>query len=123
MDLTAVPFTIVTAFFGFKTVKGIVLVRDGNLFLKFDATNKDDFRDFYSSDLHEKKIPVRDLENIKWERGWFRAVLTLTVASDKLMAGIPGSEIREIKLNISRPYRADAERLIARLRLLNPDLK
>ncbi|HMB97603.1 MAG TPA: hypothetical protein VKM36_03920 [Balneolaceae bacterium] len=123
MDLTAVPFTIVTAFFGIKTVKGVVLVRDGNLILKFNATDNGDTRDFYKRDLREKKIPVSDLENIDWERGWLRAVIILTVATDQLTSGIPGSEKRRIKLNIARPYRADAERLIARLRLMNSDLK
>lgn len=115
MDLTAIPFTIENVFFRIKTTKGVVLVRDGNLVLKFHETDKEDHL--------EKMIPVKELEKIEWERGWLRAVVILTVTSDKQSAGIPGSDKRKIKLNISRPYRADAERLIARLRLLNPDLK
>jgi len=122
MDLTAVPFTITTVFFGIKTVKGVVLVRNGNLILKFITNDKDKFSDHYRVESTEEMIPVEDLKSIEWERGWFQAVIIITVASGKLAAGVPGFAKGRIKLNIGRPYRADAERLIARLRLLNPEL-
>ena len=122
MDLTAVPFTITTIFFGIKTVKGVVLVRNGNLILKFNTSEKDKFSDHYRGELTEEMIPVEELETIEWERGWFQAVIIITVASGKLAACVPGSAKGKIKLNIGRPFRSDAERLIARLRLLNPEL-
>jgi len=120
MNLTGVPFEIPNVSYGFKVVKGVLRVRERSLVLEFEV--KDVFGLFFKSDLREEVIPIKNLDRIEWKRGWFQSVFIIGASSMKVFADIPGSKQGKINLKIKRPYRADAERLILRVRLIQSEL-
>ncbi len=120
-DLTGVPFEIPNVFLGLQVVKGVIRVRETSVILEFDV--KDAFGGFIRNELREEIISIQQLEKAEWRRGLFRSYIFLKARSMKTFSNIPGSEQAALKLKIRRPYRADAERLYSRLRLIMSDLK
>lgn len=113
-DTQAVAFEIPDVNMGFKKATGLVNLSGEELVLEFQE--EDAFIGVFQSDVKEVRIPLDQLQEIRFKKGWFSSKLILEARSLKVFRELPGSG-HKVTLKIKRGDRKDADRLISKIRL------
>ncbi len=116
VDLTGVPFEIPNLFFGLKSVNGVIRVREKSIILEFDE--KDILGGFIKNEMHEFKIPAGELQAVTLKRGILKSTVTLAFRESIKNQLLPWISGNIIVLKIPREFRADADRLLTRLKMM-----
>lgn len=120
-ETKAVPFEIPTVNHGFQMAGGLLKLEGEYLALEFQV--KDALFEVFKSDVEEVKISLRDLQEIRYKKGWFSAKITLEARSLKVLEDIPGTEMTECVLKVKRKDRKDAENLVSKARLTMSEMR
>jgi len=121
IDLTGLPFEIPNILFGFKSVKGVIRVREKSLIFEF--YEKDMLGGFIKNEMHEVEIPSGDIRSVTLIRGVLKSNVILGILRSKKTDLIPGISGNGLVLKIPREFRADADRLVTRIRkIMESDL-
>ena len=111
----SVPFEIADINHGFQLAKGILKIRKDHLELEFEV--QDAILGVISSGVQTVSILFDDLEDIRYEKGWFGAKIILKATSMKALEDLPGSEQATAELKIKRKNRKEAESVVSSARV------
>ena len=116
VDLTGVPFEIPNLFFGLKSVNGVIRVREKSIILEFDE--KDILGGFIKNEMHEAEIQSGELKSVALKRGVLKSKIILVFRESIKNQLLPEISGDIIILKIPREFRADADRLLTRLKMM-----
>lgn len=112
----SVPFEISEVSYGLKKARGLMRLKKEGIELEFEV--EDSFIGFFKSGVTTILVPFSDLEEIKFDKGWFSGKVTLEGTSMKAFQDIPGTEVATCTLKIERKHKKEAEALISKARML-----
>lgn len=111
----SVPFEIADINHGFQLAKGIFKVRKDHVELEFEV--QDAILGVISSGVQTVSIMFDDLEDIRYQKGWFGAKVILKTTSMKVLEDLPGSEQALVELKIKRKNRKEAQAVVSKARV------
>lgn len=111
----SVPVEISNINNGLQVAKGLLKVREDDLHLEFEV--KDNFVGLIKSGVRSAVISYADLEDLRFEKGWWSAQIILEGRSMKVFEDLPGSEQGRLKLKVKRSDREDAQNVISSARV------
>lgn len=119
----SVPVEISNINHGLQVAKGLLKVKEDGLHLEFEV--QDSFVGLIKSGVKTSVISYSDLENIRFEKGWWNGRVILEGISMKVFEDLPGSEQGRITFKVKRSNQADAQNTVssARVRLSEQKLK
>ncbi|MGM0545513.1 MAG: hypothetical protein ACQEST_02225 [Bacteroidota bacterium] len=119
----SVPIEIPNINHGLRVAKGLLKVKEDGLHLEFEV--KDSFIGLITSGVKSTVITYADLENIRFEKGWWHGNIILEGNSMKVFEEIPGSEQGRLTLKVKRSNKDDAQNTVssARVHLSEQKLK
>lgn len=117
----ALPFIIQGINHGLQEAKGLLKVNEEGLELEFEV--EDSFFGLFTSGVQVEQINYRDLEAIRFEKGWFRAQIVLKATSMQVLDKVPGSDHATATLKVKRGNRNMAEKVISHARMLHSEVK
>lgn len=103
----SVPVEIPNINHGLQVAKGLLKVKEDGLHLEFEV--QDSFVGLIKSGVKTSVISYSDLENIRFEKGWWNGKIILEGASMKVFENFPGSEQGRLRLKVNRSNRDDAQ--------------
>jgi len=112
----SVPFEISEVSHGLKKAQGLMRVKSEGIELEFEV--EDSFIGFFKSGVTTVLIPFKDLEEIKFNKGWFSGKVILEGTSMKVFQDIPGTEVATCTLKIERKNKKEAEALVSKAQML-----
>ena len=115
--MNAVPFQYDQLYGGLADCQGLVRLDGKDLCLEFQV--KDSIVGVLKSEVKQVRIPLRELSEVRLERGWFGWSTKLLIQADSLapVQDVPGMAQGRLLLGIARRDRPAAERLVAELAL------
>ena len=118
-----VPVDIPNINHGFQIAKGLLKVKEDGLHFEFEV--KDSFVGLITSGVRSSVISYADLEDLRFEKGWWNGKIILEGTSMKAFEELPGSEQGRLKLKVKHSNRDDAQSAVssARVRLSEYKLK
>ncbi|NIT60631.1 MAG: hypothetical protein GWN00_31845 [Aliifodinibius sp.] len=111
----SVPVEIPNINHGFQVAKGLLKVKEDGLHFEFEV--KDSFVGMITSGVQSSIIPYTDLENVRFEKGWWNGKVILEGTSMKAFEDLPGSEQGRLKLKVKRSDRDDAQNAVSSARV------
>ena len=111
-----VPFVTDKAFGGLAEVNGQMRFENDELVLEFQV--KDAILGAVKSAVKELAIPLEDIHDLVFEKGWFRRRLTLRTRSMAALEGLPGAEGSELVVKVAKQDAQAAKELASHLLLL-----
>ncbi|MEL7835223.1 hypothetical protein [Fodinibius sp. Rm-B-1B1-1] len=122
-SIPSVPFEIPNIYHGIQVAKGLLKVREEGLHFEFEV--EDSFLGMIKSGVKTETIFYRDLEGIRFEKGWWNGKVVLEGTSMKVFDNFPGSEQGRLTLKVKRSNRDDAQNAVssARVHLSEQKLK
>lgn len=118
---SSVPFEIPDVNYGFKTVKGLLKLRDKGLELEYETT--DSFFGVMKSGVKTILLPFENLEKIEFDKKWFSGMVIIEGHSMKDFEDVPGSDRARCELKIKRKNRKEAENLVSKARAMLSEYK
>jgi hypothetical protein len=112
--MDAVPFSIESVY-GLARVSGLIRFQEDSLFLEFQS--KDAVFGVVKSGLKEIRLPLADVPDVEFQRGWIESHLRLRVRRMALLSDLPGAEPGEAVLKVARRHRDAASELASRVLL------
>jgi hypothetical protein len=106
--VTSLPFTV-SMLYGAARATGLVRLEGMSLLVEYEL--KDRVFGLIRSELKEVRLPLRDVESIAVERGWWGDVLVLRVSTLRAARTLPGQDKGTVRLDVARKDRAAAEQL------------
>jgi serine/threonine protein kinase len=104
---------------GHVAARGLVGPDDDALILEFEFTKKNIWKKFKAffkepDGPQEVRIPLREIASLSYGWGWGRSPRSLILKGTRLrtLAGVPGSEMGQVRLFIPRDDRPAARRLV-----------
>ncbi|PAU93017.1 hypothetical protein CK503_13925 [Aliifodinibius salipaludis] len=122
-SIPSVPVEIPNINHGLQVAKGLLKVKEDGLHLEFEV--KDSIVGLITSGVKSVVVTYVDLENIRFEKGWWNAKIIVEGKSMKVFEALPGSEQGRLKLKVKRSDRDDAQNAVssARVHLSEQKLK
>lgn len=117
----SVPFEIPNVNHGFQVAKGLLKLREDGVELEFET--KDAFLGVISSGVQSVVLFYKDLESIRFKKGWFSGKIILEATSMRIFENLPGSEQATCELKVKRKHREEAEKLISTARMYHSEHK
>jgi hypothetical protein len=119
----SVPVEISNINHGFQEAKGLMKVKEDGLYLEFEV--KDSFVGLITSGVRSAVISYADLEDVRFEKGWWFGKIILEGMSMKVFEDLPGSEQGRVRFKVKRSDRDDAKNAVssARVHLSEQKLK
>lgn len=111
----SVPVEISNINHGLQVAKGLLKVKEDGLHLEFEV--EDSFLGIIKSGVKTETISYRNLEDIRFEKGWWNGKIILEGASMKVFETFPGSEQGRLKLTVKRSNRNDAQNAVSSARV------
>ncbi|WP_445666707.1 hypothetical protein [Fodinibius sp. AD559] len=111
----SVPVEIPNINYGFQVAKGLLKVKEDGLYLEFEV--EDSIVGLITSGVKSAMITYADLDDIRFEKGWWSAKIILEGTSMKVFETLPGSEQGRLKLKIKRSDRDDAQNAVSSARV------
>ncbi|MDZ7658605.1 hypothetical protein [Fodinibius sp.] len=111
----SVPFEISNINHGLQVAKGLLKVKEEGLVFEFEV--EDSFLGIIKSGVKTETIPYRNLENIRFEKGWWSGKVILEGTSMKVFESFPGSEQGRLKLKVKRSNKDDAQNTVSSARV------
>ncbi|WP_441000324.1 hypothetical protein [Fodinibius sp. SL11] len=111
----SVPVEISNIKHGLQVAKGLMKVKEDGLHLEFEV--KDSFVGIIKSGVQSAVISYADLEDLRFEKGWWNGSLILEGSSMKVFEDLPGSEQGRLKFKIKRSDRGDAQNAVSSARV------
>lgn len=118
MDYTtnrSVPFEITDINHGFQVAKGLLKLRKDGVELEFEI--RDAILGVISSGVKSVHLMYKDLESIRFKKGWWNAKIILEAHSLRIFKDIPGSEQGISTLRVKRKNRKEAHNIISTARM------
>ncbi len=112
---TSVPFTIRNVFQGFAETDGILSVDGPDLKLEFQTT--DAVVGLLKSGVREVRLPLEDVEEIAFRKGWFGCSLVIRVAGMRGATEVPNFKRGEIALSIAKKHSQAAADLVSSIQI------
>lgn len=119
----SVPVEIPNINHGLQVAKGLLKVKEDGLHLEFEV--KDSIVGLITSGVQSAIISYSDLEDLRFEKGWWSAKIIMEGKSMKVFEALPGSEQGRLEMKIKRSDRDDAQNAVsaARVHLSEQKLK
>ncbi len=110
-----VPVDIPNINHGFQIAKGLLKVKEDGLHFEFEV--KDSFVGLITSGVRSSVISYADLEDLRFEKGWWNGKIILEGTSMKAFEELPGSEQGRLKLKVKHSNRDDAQSAVSSARV------
>lgn len=111
----SVPVKIPNIKHGLQIAKGLLKVKEDGLYFEFEV--EDSFVGLITSGVQTSVISYADLENIRFEKGWWSGEIILEGASMKVFEDLPGSEQGRLRLKVKRSDRDGAQNVVSSARV------
>ena len=111
----SVPVEIPNINHGLQVAKGLLKVKEDGLHFEFEV--KDSFVGLVTSGVQSSVVSYADLEDLRFEKGWWSAKIILEGTSMKVFEDLPGSEQGRLKLKVKRSDREDAQNAVSSARV------
>jgi len=112
---TTVPFTIQNVFQGFAETEGILSVDGTDLKLEFQTT--DAVIGLLKSGVREVRLPLEEVEEIAFRKGWFGCSLVVRVSGMRGASEVPNFKQGEFVLSISKKHSQAAADLVSSIQI------
>ncbi len=110
-----IPFKIEDLKYGLKEAVGLLRFDKNNLILELQE--QDSFVGMMKSDVENFKISFSDIQDIKFDKGFFSASVIIEGSHMESLSKIPGNKQGNLELKIDRKDKKEAERVISALTL------
>lgn len=119
----SVPVEIPNINHGLQVARGLLKVKEEGLHFEYEV--QDSFFGLIKSSIKTELISYQNLENIRFEKGWWHGKIILEGSSMKVFEVFPGSEQGRLRLKVKRSNRDDAQNTVssARVHLSEQKLK
>lgn len=114
-SIPSVPFQIPNIHHGIQVAKGLLKVKDDGLYFEFEV--EDSFLGMIKSGVKTETVFYQDLEEVRFEKGWWKGKVILEGTSMKVFDNIPGSEQGRLILKVKRSNRDDAQNAVSSARV------
>lgn len=111
----SVPFEILNINHGLQVAKGLLKVKEEGLLFEFEV--EDSFLGLIKSGVKTQNVSYRELENVRFEKGWWNGKIILEGTSMQIFEDIPGSEQGRLRLKVKRSNRDDAQNAVSSARV------
>ncbi len=111
--MPSVPFTIPCLYAGLGDCHGLLRGEGDGLRLEFQL--QDNVLGFFRGRPRQIHVPLRELEAVELQRGWFKHALVIRAKSLSAVAAVPGSRQGRVELRIAHADLPAAEQMVASL--------
>jgi hypothetical protein len=116
------PFSIENVYQGLARVNGMLILQQQMLTLEFQV--KDALLGgFFKSRAKSMRIPLMQIESVRFKKSFFGDSLTIQVTSISLLEGLPTAHPGELKLSTRKQDRERAQQFESRIGLLISELR
>jgi hypothetical protein len=117
----SVPFESADFNHGLKRAKGLLKLTKKGIELEYQE--QDSFLGIIKSEVKTTQVLYKDLESIRFEKGWFRAKIILKTSSLHLLQQLPGGEQGSCTLKVKRKHRKEAQNTVSQARVALSEYK
>lgn len=111
----SVPVEIPNINHGIQVAKGLLKVKEKGLTFEFEV--EDSFLGIIKSGVRTETVSYQDLEDVRFEKGWWNGKIILEGTSMKVFEKFPGSEQGRLRLKVRRSNKDDAKNAVSSARV------
>lgn len=110
-----VPFKIRYVDHGYSEIVGLLHIKKDDLILEFEQNAH--FNGGIKSGIEEISLPLAEIDDIRYRKTWFSALIEIDARSMRLLEKVPGAEQGRCQLKIKRKHRQQAKHAVSTARV------